>query len=159
MAQIIVTDTQVNLNVTTTLSNITVTDLESNIIVNVSSSFSNIAVTNEPVNVTIAPSIGVSNAEIRAALSATTPIVYDNNTGEFTFDPSSYNMQLNSVTANSFITTSGNLTSSGLTVTNNASVNGLLNVNNINIAGDVNANLLQHIRWGGGWSDGSHASP
>jgi cytoskeletal protein CcmA (bactofilin family) len=141
MAQIIVTDTQVNLNVTTTQSNITVTDLESNITVNVSSAFSNIAVTNEPVNVTIAPSIGVSNAEIRAALSATSPIVYDNTTGAFTFDPSSYNMQLSSVTANSFITTAGNVTSSGLTVTNNASVGGLLNVNNISIAGDLNANL------------------
>jgi hypothetical protein len=141
MAQIIVTDTSVNLNVTTTQSNITVTDLETNVTVNVASLSSNIAVTNESVNVVIAPSVGVSNAEIRAALSATTPIVYDNNTGEFTFDPSANNMQVTSLTASSFVTTTGNLTSSGLSVSGNATVSGLLNVANISIAGDLNANL------------------
>jgi hypothetical protein len=86
MAQIIVTDTQVNLNVTTTLSNITVTDLETNITVNVASLSSNIAVTNETVNVTLAPSIGVSNSEVRAALGNTNPILYDVDSGVFSFD-------------------------------------------------------------------------
>jgi hypothetical protein len=86
MAEIIVTDTSVNLNVTTTQSNITVTDLETNVTVNVASLNSNISVTSTPVNVTIAPSIGVSNSEVRAALGNTNPILYDATTGIFSFD-------------------------------------------------------------------------
>jgi hypothetical protein len=86
MAEIIVTTTPVNLNVSTTQSNITVTDVETNVTVNVASLSSNITVSNEPVTVTIAPSIGVSNSEVRAALGNTNPILYDVNSGVFSFD-------------------------------------------------------------------------
>ena len=147
MAQIIVTATPVNVNVNTTRSNITVTDLETNVSVNVASLSSNVAVTNEPVNVTIAPSVGVSNAEIRNALTATAPITYDSQNGIFGFDPSANNMQVNSLTATSFIqasggiTAGGNVTGNGLVITNNATVGGTLNVANINLGGDLNANL------------------
>ena len=86
MAEIIVTTTPVNLNVSTTQSNITVTDVETNVTVNVASLSSNITVSSEPVTVTIAPSIGVSNSEVRAALGNTNPILYDVNSGVFSFD-------------------------------------------------------------------------
>ena len=129
MAQIIVTETPVNLNVTTTQSNISVTDLETNITVNVASLSSNIAVSNETVNVVIAPSIGVSNSEIRAALSATAPITYDNTNGIFGFNANTTSIQVLGLTSLSFIDSVGNITSSdGLTVTNNATVGGGLSV-------------------------------
>jgi hypothetical protein len=86
MANIIVTATPVDVNVSTTLSNVTVTDTESNAVVNVTVSESVLSVTNNPINVSIAPSIGVSNSEVRAALGATSPILYDVSTGIFSFD-------------------------------------------------------------------------
>ena len=141
MAQIIVAATSTDLNVTTTQSNITVTDVETNVTVNVASLSSSISVNNTPVNVIVAPSVGVSNAEIRSAISATAPLTYDSVNGVFGFDPSSNNMQVTSLTASSFVTTSGNLTASGLTVTNNATISGQLTVSNISIGGDLNANL------------------
>ena len=134
MAQIIVTDTQVNLNVATTQSNITVTDLETNVTVNVASLNSSIAVTNETVNVVLAPSIGVSNSEIRAALSVTTPLTYDSINGIFGFDASANAMQVGSLTSASFVDAAANIfIGDGLTVTNNATIGGQLVLN----SGDV----------------------
>lgn len=149
MAQIIVTETPVNLNVTTTQSNITVTDLETNVTVNVASLSSNISVTSTPVNVTISPSIGVSNSEIRAAISNTAPITYDVNNGIIGFDASATAITALSLNSTSTIQSTGNITSGdGLSVTNNATIGGnaviqgSLTLNDEFIfAGDFNGNL------------------
>lgn len=125
MANIVVTATPVDLNVSTTLSNITVTDVETNVTVNVASSTSDIAVTTSLVNVSIAPSIGVSNNEIRAALSATLPITFDNSTGDFGFDADNTDISVQSLTSTNYINASGNIaTTANLSVTNDATIGG-----------------------------------
>ena len=89
MANINVSVAASNVSVTETVSNIIITDAANVIIGNITTTQSNISVTTTPsvVNVgTGAIPTPVTNAEIRAALTATSPVLYDKSTGIFSLD-------------------------------------------------------------------------
>ena len=89
MANINVSVAAANVSVTETVSNIIITDAANVIIGNVTTTQSNINVTSTPSVVTVGTGpvpTPVTNAEIRAGVSATAPILYDQSTGVFSLD-------------------------------------------------------------------------
>ena len=144
MANINIAVTEPTINVTEIVSNVSVRDLESNTIIgNIVTTQSNISVVNTQSNVTVAQAIGVSNLEIRAALTANTPITLDYNTGDLGFNASSYALSAQSLTSTSTISSAGNTSvGDGLTVTNNATIGQNLIVGgNLTTAGVINGTL------------------
>ena len=86
MANVTVSVTETALNVSTTLSNIIVTDSDGGQKFNVAVVESTINVTAPVTNVIVSETAGVSPAEVRGYLSGTSPILYDSDTGVISFD-------------------------------------------------------------------------
>jgi hypothetical protein len=79
MANIIVTTTDLGINVSETLSNITVTDVESNVIVtNVASSVANVTVSSTDTTVNVSQTASISNASVRTKLAVENVSGYGN---------------------------------------------------------------------------------
>jgi len=91
MANVIATGSELQVNVTTTDNIITITDVESNVIVsNVTNAVTTVTVDSTEYTVNVAPLTSVSNAAIRAALSVDDTggdgsLTYSNTTGVFTY--------------------------------------------------------------------------
>ncbi len=86
MANVTVSVTETALNVSTTLSNITVTDSDGGQTFNVTTIASNIAVTAPVTNVVISETAGVDPGEVRSYISNVSPILYDATSGVISFD-------------------------------------------------------------------------
>ena len=79
MANIIVTTTDLGINVSETVSNITVTDVESNVIVtNVASSVANVTVSSTDTTVNVSQTASISNAAVRTKLGVENVSGYGN---------------------------------------------------------------------------------
>lgn len=86
MANVTVSATETALNVSTTLSNITVIDSDGGQTFNVTTIASNITVSSPLTNVVISETAGVDPGEVRSYISATSPILYDTSSGVISFD-------------------------------------------------------------------------
>ena len=125
MSNIVVTTSNVNVNVAQTLSNITVTDPTSNVIVaNVTSGITNVAVTSSTTNVNVSQSAAVSNSSVRQAIGVANISGY----GNITYD--------NTATSNGVIQFNGVSDSDILTVVDNNPSNVTQHLSVIDAGGD-----------------------
>lgn len=137
MANVFVTATPVDVNVNTTVSNVIVTDTETGTVVNVSVSDSVVAVTSTPVNVSVGPSTDVSNAQIRAALSADLPIIYDEDNGIFGFDGSTSQITAGSLISLSSLSVGTTADIGGHLTANSVAVNTSISAADLSVTGDI----------------------
>lgn len=147
LSNITVAQAQTVVNVTEAVQTITVTDVESNVIVSsISIPTDNITVSSTESNIVISSVAiaSVSNSQIRAAISNVAPILYNSTTGVISFDA---NAAFSNALANAWFTTqtTDNLAqgNTNLYFSNTLANAAIENYNgNITTTGNISANYL-----------------